>query len=131
MFGKCIAYVDLYFITFLKSSKISQQTSIENDQATHMSSINILNEKYPNIKSEVEWIKKVVDFNMHQGKFFGKIFSMSYLSCEQPERLTEEAIKLSDTYSTCIETVSNNMDHRSEGNIFLLLQLSQMLKLCM
>ena len=74
--------------------------------------VNTLAKQYPRIKKEqMEWFKRVVDYNLHQGKFFANAFLFAYMGCEQPERLTEENIELAKICGISVEMVSYKNKH--------------------
>ena len=79
---------------------------------TVFSNVDTLNVRYTNIKTEVEWIKKVMNYNIHKGKFLPALFILSYLSSEIPEHLTKEDIKTMIMHGLCLEMVSNKRSYR-------------------
>lgn len=69
--------------------------------------MNLLNKKFSNIDREVEWLKKVMDYNTHQSRHYCLLIFATYMSSADPELLTPENIKWASIYGMAYETVGN------------------------
>ena len=81
---------------------------IEVEYPTILDNLSVLGKKFPNIDKEVEWLKKVMDFNTHQSRHYCMLIFASFMSSADPDLLTPETIKWANIHSLSYETVGND-----------------------
>ena len=98
----------IYFSSPSENTKLIQNL-IDEEYPTFLSSVNLLEKRFPNIGAEVNWFKRAINYNIHRGRFLATVFLFSYMNCETPERLTTDIIKSINTCGLCLEAVSKEI----------------------
>ena len=106
---KTLIFIKMFFCSSVHENHNALQSLIEDVYPTVLTNVDLLQEQYPNTKVEIEWIKKVMNHNIHREKYSSVIFLATYVSSADPKRLTSENIKLMCIYGMCFEMVSKRI----------------------